>query len=799
MSEAIPSNEEILKNVTHHAMTSSQLRDHFGITKKFKLTFKAVLADLVEQGVLGRNAQKQYVPAQVQKGYNPDTPVYDGSPGARRRKQELVQDDGSKVRKGILLQEGEEWAVRDASNQKIHRLPNRKGFTGKVGQTVVFELYPHPKHRFEMLAKIVANLESYGSFQEIKDGFHHNFDLPPEFPPEVESEIKPMGEPTDLDFKGRVDHRDVRILCIDPLGARDHDDAVSVEHLPGGGFRLGVHIADVSHYVKEGGPLDNEAVERAFTQYLPWCAVPMLPEKLSAELCSLNEGVDRLAFTCMMQLDAAAKVKSWEFYRSVINVTRSVTYEQAMEMYEQKDEEVIDMAKVARLLKADRKKSGLLELNSPEYKVDFDEKKEPCGVSPRSSVESNSWIEECMLIANQCCAKELVKRGLQGIFRIHESPDLADIIELAQAEPELVRGAPVAIKDLPPSKQGDTNLSPDVFRLYLYMVEKAAGIDPKIFKILRSMQKAHYDSNAFGHFALNWQDYAHFTSPIRRYADLWCHRELARTGKEIKAQRGHDVVEVCELISANEIKNQKCERTALKVCAAWILREHVGDIFEGTINGMEEWGLFVTLSNPPCDGLVRFRDLPGDDYWFFNRERGCIVGRRSRKTFWRGDKVEVQVLRVNPPKGEIDLAITAKLESSKPARDNATGEEKGSDRLAHRDIGKADIPWDALSKKPHRSPWGNPPERGAGEGRAAAPHRSPWGGPEGGAGGGRGVRASRDEKPARGGAGGGRGPGPKPGAKTGGSRAPKPGWGEGVPPKVGGFSPPPKALKRRGR
>jgi len=712
MAQELPTRELIIEELKKEPLTSSQLRGHFYITKKSKLAFKAILAEMVEEGILGRNSQKQYVFGKVKDGEKPDAPVYDGRPAARRRKMELEEDTGSRVHKGVLIQEEDQWAVRDISSNKVFRIPNRRQVPGLAGQTVIFELYPHPKHRFEMLAKVIASMESYGTFDDLRRNFMNDFDLPPDFPPEVEDEIKPMSEPTEKDFVGREDYRKVSILCIDPLGARDHDDAISVERTPTG-YKLGVHIADVSNYVKEGGPLDNTALERSYTQYLPWCAVPMLPEKLSAELCSLNEKVDRLAFTCFMNLDKSAKVLNYEFHRSVINVTRSITYEEAMGLYEQKDAEVLRLAEVARLLKELRRKSGLLELNSPEYKVDFDEKNEPNGVSPRSSVESNSWIEECMLIANQCCAKELVKRGLQGIYRIHESPDQQDIIELAGAEPELVRGAPVMIKDLPSSKQGDSNLSPDIFKLYQYMVEKATGNDPKIFKILRSMQKAHYDSNSFGHFALNWQDYAHFTSPIRRYADLWCHRELARTGKEIKARRAHDIAEVCDLISGNEIKNQKCERSALKVCAAWILREHIGDKFNGTINGMEEWGLFVTLDNPPCDGLVRFRDLPGDDYWFFNRERGCIVGRRSRKSFFRGDRVEVEVMRVNPARGEIDLAILSKLEVVKKPGDPETKERP-----------REEIPWDALKRtgaprgrsdaRPGRS---DRPERGAKPGR----------------------------------------------------------------------------------
>jgi len=697
MSDFLPTRAQILEVLTHETLTSSQLRGRFNVGKKAKLAFKAVMAALVEDGTLTRNGKKEYVPAIQNSFGKPDRPVYEGRPAARRRRTDEAETV-SKVRKGILVQEEMEYAVRDSETQKTYRVPNRRKVQAKPGQVVVFELYPHPKHRFEMLARITASAEDFGTFDQLKLEFHDRFDLPHAFPPAVEAEIVPMVEPTEADFAGRVDYRKTSIVCIDPLGARDHDDAVSIEKMDKG-YRLGVHIADVSFYVKEDGALDNEAIERSFTQYLPWMAVPMLPERLSAELCSLLEGVDRLAFTCMMELDDKARVKSYEFHRSVIHVTRSITYEQAMELYEQKDPELMLMAEVTRLLKAERSRTGLLELGSVEYKVDFDEKNEPIGVSPRSSVESNSWIEECMLIANQCCAKELDGRKLHGIFRIHEAPDLSDIIELAQAEPELVRGAPVNIKDLPPSKQGDSNLNPQIFALYQYMVEKAKGYDPKIFKILRSMQKAHYDSNSFGHFALNWQDYAHFTSPIRRYADLWCHRELARTGKAIQAQRKHDVAEIADLISANEIKNQKCERAALKVCTAWILREHVGETFPGAISGMEEWGLFVSLDSPPADGLVRFRDLPGDDYWFFQREKNCVVGRRSRQSFRRGDRVLVQLLRVNPTKGEIDLAVLDRIEKAPP-----TGKESANTGKPERSPEFAEsTPWNAL-KKPPRAP-----------------------------------------------------------------------------------------------
>lgn len=666
MSQALPTQEEILSLLQRESLTTSQLRGRFNITKKHKLSFKAMLLDMVDSGVLGRNEKKQYVVGKPKKdsGYQEVENVGSGRPASRSRRQAAQEDPfAAHILKGTLVRIDKQWFVREQTSQREFRIPNRKRPPGEDGQVVVFELYPHPKYKHELLAKITANLSDFGSFSALVRKFQNDANLPENFPDAVEKEIASMAEPVESDFKDRVDYRNLHVVCIDPEGARDHDDAISIEPLKKGGWRLGVHIADVSHYVRENGPLDHEAIERSFTQYLPWVAIPMLPEKLSAELCSLNEGVDRLAHSCMMELDAKGNVLNWAFEKVVIRVTRSISYESAQQLFDDADEDIIRLATVARLLRGQREASGILELGSPEYRVVFDDKGNPQQVVPRENLESCSWIEECMLIANQCCARELVKRSLQGIYRIHEAPDLQDIQDLYYADPGLFQKAPVLIKEIGDTRRGDSNLNPAAFALYRHMIQVAQGDDQRIFRILRSMQKAHYDSNPFGHFALNWQDYAHFTSPIRRYADLWCHRELSRRGREIKAPRAHDIVEVCDVLSANEIKNQKIERTALKLCSAWMLREHIGDEFDGMISGMEEWGIYVRLDHPPCEGLVRFRELPFEDYWYFNRDKGCVVGRRSRKTWWRGDRVKVMVLNVNPLRGEVDLSVTQKLES----------------------------------------------------------------------------------------------------------------------------------------
>jgi ribonuclease R len=334
-------------------------------------------------------------------------------------------------------------------------------------------------------------------------------------------------------------------------------------------------------------------------------------------------------------------------------------------------------------LKQNRTKDGLLEFQSTEFGCKFNEKGEPEKIYPRVTDESNSWVEECMLIANNCCAKELKKRKLQGIYRIHEAPDTKDIMELYYMYPDLFKDSPVMLRDLGKPRSGDTNLNPTAFKLYEHLVKRAQGDETLTNRILRSMQKAHYDSNSFGHFALNWQDYAHFTSPIRRYADLWCHRELARKGKEITAERKNSVIEVCDLISANEVKNQKIERIAIKVCSCWILKSHIGDDFEATVTGIEEWGIYVSIADPIAEGLVRFRDIAGDDFYVFNPDQGLAFGKKSGRTFRRGDKVLVRLLRVDPLRGQADFSIIEKL-SSEPKKRRRQGESR--DDYGSRDV-----------------------------------------------------------------------------------------------------------------
>lgn len=679
MAQKLPSEEQILAVLHDEPMVGSRLRAALGLPKKQKMAFKQLLAEMVEQGILKRTSHKEYQPGDGEsleekrenriKKFAEQGDGDNRRPGARSRRQNDKSSE-TRVKQGVLHQTGEEkWVVIETSTGKEYEMCHRRQAPGKEGETISFTLYPHPRLKHSYLAKVDRSAELANvTWKEVSQKFMEEANLPKDFSPAIKKYVASIKEPTAKDFKGRVDYRKTTILCIDPEGAMDHDDAISVERTPSGGYMLGVHIADVSYYIPEGSDLDEEALERSYTQYLPWTAVPMIPDELSSNICSLHEGVDRCAHTCMIELDKNANVLGWDFHRSIVNITKSITYQQAMELMQNGDDDIKALAEVTAKLKKNRTKEGLLEFKSTEYGCKFDENGEPVKIVPRTTDESNSWVEECMLIANNCCAKELKKRKLQGIYRIHEAPDTKDIMELYYMYPDLFKDAPVMLRDLGKPRSGDTNLNLTAFKLYEHLVKRAGDDETLTNRILRSMQKAHYDSNSFGHFALNWQDYSHFTSPIRRYADLWCHRELARKGKEINAERVNNVIEVCDLISANEIKNMKTERIAIKVCSCWILKNRIGDNFEATVSGIEEWGIYVSLADPIAEGLVRFRDIAGDDFYVYNPDQGVAFGKRNGLTFRRGDKVMVSLLRVDPLRGQADFSILEKIGGVKKPR-----------------------------------------------------------------------------------------------------------------------------------
>jgi len=484
------------------------------------------------------------------------------------------------------------------------------------------------------------------------------FRLPTSFPRDVESYVKNIPETiSPEEIKRRRDLRSIICFTIDPEDAKDFDDAVSIEMLDSATFRLGVHIADVSAYVKEGTVLDAEAFNRGTSVYLANQVVPMLPEKLSNDLCSLKPNVDRLAYSCIMDLTEKGKIKNYEIVRSVINSKRRFTYEEV--------ESILDAGKgehagalsmlwsLARLLKEKRMKNGSIDFDSPEAKFRYDEHGKPVEVRIKSRLKSNQLVEECMLLANQTVAWHIGKSKKEAdvhpfVYRIHDSPDHDKIRELAvfveKFGHKLNVSASVSSKDL-------QKLLNEV---------KGTPEENVINKVsLRAMAKAVYSERNIGHFGLAFDYYTHFTSPIRRYPDLIVHRMLDEYSKGMThARRKHFIdtlAQVCKWSSDLERVAMEAERASVKVMQAEYMKQHLGDEFEGVISGVTNYGMYVEINDLLVEGMIHVRNI-GDDYYEHDEKHYSLVGRRTGRTFRLGDSIAVKVIKVNVENREIDFA-----------------------------------------------------------------------------------------------------------------------------------------------
>lgn len=513
-----------------------------------------------------------------------------------------------------------------------------------------------------------AQVQDVGSFESLKELFCKNALLEKNFSGKVLAEAKTFLKEDFATDKSRENFCNLHVLCIDPDGARDHDDAISIEETKSG-YVLGVHIADVGYFVKENSKLDKEALKRAYTQYLPWTSFPMLPELLSSGLCSLKENEIRPSFSCIISLDKKGKMLKYRFVKGLIKVKSSITYKQAMELLENKDKHICLLEALSSKLKKNRTENGILEMGTLEYKCEFSKNGTPLKIVKSIGEKSNSWIEECMLTANKCCALEMQKRKLAGIYRVHEAPSAEDISELLQSCPSLFTDSPIDTNKFLKKYNNENSQNKLVFKLYAHLIKKANNNPILINKILRSMQKANYSAECKGHFALHFEHYAHFTSPIRRYADLWCHRELVKS-KKAQPNKEELVKNICDSINDAEIKNQKTERKALKFCTSYILQKQIGQTFSAEILGIEEFGMFISISNTQialADGLVHLRDIPGD-FYVYNAFKDVLVGRRSGKTFKIGDKITVRLIKINVIKGENDFEIVDKSSNKKTSK-----------------------------------------------------------------------------------------------------------------------------------
>ena len=493
-----------------------------------------------------------------------------------------------------------------------------------------------------------------------------SFDLPIGFSKEIlDVAQKISGRITPEIVRKRLDLRDRVCFTIDPPDAKDFDDAVSLQRLKNGNWELGVHIADVSHYVKENGAIDKEAYDRGTSAYLVDRVVAMLPERLSTELCSLKPETDRLTFSCIMELTKAGHVVRHRIAESVIHSKKRFSYQEVQSFLDGKLDlpdvfatPLRDMRALAKTLRKQRLEKGSLNFDTPEAKVIVDENGKPVQLTRQESLESMKVVEEFMLMANKTVASHIsaykTEEGLPPfIYRVHERPT-----------PEKMRGFAEFVSALGHSFRYDSRISSKKLSTF---IDSIRGTDEEVIienVMLRSLMKARYDVENAGHFGLAFKNYTHFTSPIRRYADLVVHRllkQLLNHGwqEEQRAGLTGRLEKICQHVSGREVVAMEAERASIKMKQAEYMMQHQGQEFDGIISGVTHFGIFVEIPQFLVEGLVHISDLD-DDYYTYNEKTYSLEGTSTKTVFRIGDAVRIRVVRADPAERLIDFILIEK-------------------------------------------------------------------------------------------------------------------------------------------
>lgn len=488
------------------------------------------------------------------------------------------------------------------------------------------------------------------------------YDLPSTFPKQVVQEAKRFGDKINpKGIPGRKDCRNDIIFTIDGEDAKDLDDAVRVTKLDNGNYKLDVHIADVSNYVTEGSMLDKEAQIRGTSIYMLSRVIPMLPRELSNGICSLNAGEDRFTLSCSMEIDKNGKVVNSEIYKGIIKVTERMNYHDVQAILDKSDEKVLKryekyikdfelMAELAKILKERRLKNGYLNLDIPESKIDLDKNGRAINVEKYETSFSNEIIEQFMLSANETIAEKFYWLNAPFIYRVHEDPDLEKIEDLNKFLFNFGLKIKIINDKVYPKEVSD-------------ILEKIKGTEEeKVVStlILRTLKLARYESENKGHFGIASKYYCHFTSPIRRYPDLFIHRIISKYlennyNVDIKwiEEYKEKATQRAESSSEREQVATKVEREAEKMKKAEYMEGKIGEEYEGIVSSITEFGMFVELENT-VEGLIRFQNM-GDDYYNYNEERKELIGERTNKVYKIGDKVKIRVISADKQLRYIDF------------------------------------------------------------------------------------------------------------------------------------------------
>ncbi len=563
------------------------------------------------------------------------------------------------------------------SNNRMHvdiYIPLEKLNGAKDGQKAIAKIVEWGKTSVNPIGEIIDVLGNVGENDTEMHAILAEYGLPYSFPDGVEraADLIPI-KITEEEISKRKDFRKITTFTIDPVDAKDFDDALSIRKLENGNWEIGVHIADVSHYVKPDSIIDKEGFSRATSVYLVDRVVPMLPEVLSNNVCSLRPNEEKLCFSSVFEMtDNAEVVKEW-FGRTIINSDRRFTYEEAQEIIETEEgelkDEILTLNRLAKILRANRFKKGSIAFEKMEVKFHLDEVGNPTGVFFKVAKDSNQLIEDFMLLANRKVAefigksKEKIQKEKENhrafVYRVHDKPNPDKLENFAQFVSKF--GYKLNIKNEKTVADSMNNLLKEVNQ------KKESGMIEML--AIRTMAKAVYTTKNIGHYGLGFEYYTHFTSPIRRYPDVMVHRLLQHYLDGGKSPNEEKLEEQCKHSSEMEKLAADAERASIKYKQVQFLQDKIGVEFDGIISGVTEWGIFVELKENHCEGMIRMRDLQDDNY-SFDEDNYCLRGRKTGRVLTLGDEVKIEVKRADLIKKQLDFALVDFIEKNKSTSSN---------------------------------------------------------------------------------------------------------------------------------
>ena len=577
------------------------------------------------------------------------------------------------------------------------------------GEKVLVEMTDWPERMNNPVGRVIKRLGKPGDNNVEMQSILAEYDFPLDFPKEVDEEAKKIRKPTKKEISTRRDFRDITTFTIDPADAKDFDDALSFRELGNGLVEVGVHIADVSYYVKPGSAIDREAYERGTSVYLVDRTIPMLPEKLCNEVCSLRQDEEKLCFSVVMEMDSKAKVRKTWMGKTVIRSDRRMAYEEAQEIIEsqqvnestsqqankstsqQVGEAILKLHSLATILRSARYKDGAINFETQEVKFQLDENAKPIGVYIKESKEANWLIEEFMLLANRSVAEWVGKSTSQQVnkstsnrknsltrrhvdpltfvYRVHDEPNPEKLNTFV----EFVAKLGFSMKTSSRKALADS---------YNRLFENIAGRGEEHMVdtiAIRTMSKAYYSTENIGHYGLAFPYYTHFTSPIRRYPDLMVHRLLdlyLHDGKSVNADEYEDY---CRHCSVMEKKAADAERSSVKYKQAEFLADKLGQVFPALISGVSKWGIYAEIEGNKCEGMIPIGSLK-DDYYMLDEDNYQVIGRRHGRSYKLGHPVHIRVKKVDLLKKQIDFELVEEEKNAYPAPHNGDGHKSGKSK-----------------------------------------------------------------------------------------------------------------------